>query len=401
MHDNRMRRLGELAALFLKLGVIGFGGPAAHIAMMEDEVVGRRGWLTRSHFLDLVGATNLIPGPNSTEMAIHVGFIRAGWAGLAVAGACFILPAVALATALAWAYVRFGTLPAAGPVLFGIKPAVLAIILLALWRLGKAALLRRHTLPLSVLGLAVGAAALAGLNEVLALLAGGLAGMLWLVWLERRAAHGESGGSPAVLLLPGAGLAELGRRLAGAAALLGGLAAGPAGVSLWRLGLFFLKVGAVLYGSGYVLVAFLEGGLVQDYAWLTQQQLLDAIAIGQFTPGPVLSTAAFIGYVLAGLPGAAVSAVAIFLPSFFFVAALNPIVPRLRESRWTAAFLDAVNVSAVALMAAVTVELARAILGDWPAWVILALASAAGLRWKINSAWLVLTGALIGWVLSR
>jgi len=372
-------RLVELARLFLKLGLIGFGGPAAHIAMMEEEVVERRRWLTREHFLDLVGATNLIPGPNSTEMAIHVGYLRAGWAGLLIAGLCFIIPAVLITTAFAWAYVTFGTLPRVVPFLFGIKPALIAIILAAVWRLGRSAV---KNVELWGLGSAVAVASLLGLDEVTVLLLGGVIGMLWL----------GRAGSLALL-------AWISAPATGIVAAAGGGSATAASVSLVKLGLFFLKVGAVLYGSGYVLVAFLEGGLVRDYGWLSEAQLLDAIAIGQLTPGPVLSTATFIGYILGGLPGAAVATAGIFLPSFIFVAALGLVLPRLRRSRWMAAFLDAVNVSSVALMAAVTVKLSVSTLTSWPAWVIAVAAAGAGLRWRINPTWLVLGGAVIGWAL--
>ncbi len=308
----------------------------------------------------------------------------------------FILPAVLLTTALAWVYVQFGALPQVAPFLYGIKPVVLAIILTALWRLGKTALRKRHRVSLLVIGLAVASAALLGLNGVIALLLGGLVGMLWLIWLDQ---HKPSGGGPALMSLAGV--------MAGGnlASTVSGLRPRPltvieSGVPLWELGLFFLKIGAVLYGSGYVLVAFLEGELVHDLGWLTQQQLLDAIAIGQFTPGPVLSTSAFIGYLIAGAPGAAVAAVAIFLPSFFFVAILNPLIPRLRRSQWTSAFLDAVNVSAVALMVAVLIRLAQVTLTSWPSWVIFLAAAVASFRWKINAAWLVLGGALAGCLLS-
>lgn len=375
---TRLGRLPALAALFLKLGIIGFGGPAAHIALMEEEVVARRGWLTREHFLDLVGATNLIPGPNSTEMAIHVGYVRAGWPGLLVAGAAFILPAVLITSAAAWAYVKYGSLPQVSPLLYGIKPVVLAVILGAVWRLGRSAVKGWRLL---VIGLAVIAAVLLGVNEIVALLLGGVLGMFWL---RLPAAGAGPGGLAALLALPGLpGLVQPG---------------GPAGVRLWDLGLFFLKIGSVLYGSGYVLVAFLEGGLVRDLGWLTQQQLLDAIALGQFTPGPVLSTATFVGYVLAGVPGAIVATLGIFAPSFLFVAILNPVVPRLRRWPWTAAFLDAINVSAIGLMVAVVAELAATTLTGWPAWVLAVGAAIAAVWWRVNPAWLVVGGAAVGWV---
>lgn len=383
MNSLAQNRLGELAKLFLKLGAIGFGGPAAHIAMMEDEIVRRRGWLTREQFLDLVGATNLIPGPNSTEMAIHVGYMYAGWLGLIIAGVCFILPAVLITAAFAWVYVDAGSLPQVSPLLYGIKPAVLAVILGAVWRLGKTALKNRKLLTVAV---AVAAAVLLGISEVAALLLGGLLGMLWL-----RA--GDKNNLP-----PAENTAIIAAGIFSGAAATGTPLGASLAVSppLWQLGLVFLKVGSVLFGSGYVLVAFLEGEIVNRYNWLSQQQLLDAIAMGQFTPGPVLSTATFIGYVIAGWAGAIVATVAIFLPSFFFVAALNPLIPRLRASRWASAFLDAVNVSSVALMAAVTVKLAWATLTDWRAVVIAAVAVLVAIRFRVNAAWLVLGGAIAG-----
>lgn len=384
-NDSVNRRLRQLARLHLKLGTIAFGGPAAHIAMLEDEVVARRGWMTREHFLDLVGATNLIPGPNSTEMAMHVGYERGGRPGLFVAGACFILPAVIITGALAWVYARYGTTPQLAPLLSGVKPAVIAVILGALWRLGRTAV---KGWPHAALGASVAIATLLGVNEVLALLVGGVVGAAALRALA------PTPGAPLVLV-------PFKRDLGGAKLIPAlGATAAAGGVSLWKLGLFFLKVGAVLYGSGYVLVAFLEGDLVEGFGWLTQSQLLDAIAIGQFTPGPVLSTATFIGFVIAGVPGAIVATLAIFLPSFLFVWILNPIIPRLRASPLTAHFLDAVNASAVGLMAAVTLTLARATLTDWTGWLIFAAAALLLLRFRLNAAWLVVGGGIVGWLLS-
>lgn len=374
-------RLLELARLFAKLGAIGFGGPAAHLALMEDEVVERRGWLTPQQFLDLVGATNLIPGPNSTEMAIHIGFLRAGWPGLLVAGASFVCPAVLVTGVFAWLYVRYGRLPAVEPWLFGIKPAVLAIIVMALARLwGKAV----KGPALWLIAGAVAVAVVLGVGEIPALLAGGVVGMLWL----RRGLRSAP--------LAAGGALVAGRADALPLAPLSAVLTAGAAVSLPALGLFFLKIGSVLYGGGYVLVAFLQGGLVERLGWLTQRQLLDAVAVGQFTPGPILSTATFVGYLLAGWPGALVSTVAVFLPSFGFVAALNPIVPKLRHSVWAGAFLDAVNASTVALMVAVVIELGWAIMTSWAA---LAIALASGVvlwRWRVNPAWVVLGAALVG-----
>jgi chromate transporter len=384
-----------LALLFLKLGAIGFGGPAAHIALMEDEVVRKRRWLTRQQFLDMLGMTNLIPGPNSTEMAINVGFARAGWAGLAVAGASFILPAALISAAVAWAYVRFGTLPLAESLLAGVKPAVIAVIAIAVWRLGKIAI---HDAWLGVLGALALAAFLLKLSPLLILAGGGLIGMA-----AKQARDLRRRGSGLTNLFPG--LILLKNPLSPPGFLPGAVIAASIisltkRVPLARLGWFFLKVGAVLYGGGYVLFAFVDQGLVRDHHWLTQQQVLDAIAVGQFTPGPVLSTATFIGYLLGGVWGAVIATVAIFLPSFFYVGALGPILPRLRRSPWMAAFLDSVNVCAVALMAGVTITLARDALRGWPMWAIALTALAVLWKWKINSAWVVLGGGLAGIVLA-
>jgi chromate transporter len=379
-----MRDIGQLALLFLRLGVTAFGGPAAHIAMMEDEVVKRRRWLERERFLDLLGATNLIPGPNSTEMAIHIGFVRGGVVGLAVAGVCFVFPAVLLTTGLAWVYVKFQTVPQVEALLYGIKPAVIVIIIGAVRRLGRTA---AKNSGLIVLGAIVMVVALLGVNEVFALLGGGVIGVLWHL-LRRWQKRGSS-----AMLLFGLPLFPLKGLI-----IVATTATKP--ISLTALGLFFLKVGCVLFGSGYVLVAFLQGDLVDGYGWLTQQQLLDAIAIGQFTPGPVLSTSAFIGYILAGMQGAAVAAVGIFAPSFLFVLITSPLIPKLRQSAVAGAFLDAVNASAIGVMAAVSIELARHTLTDWGAWVIAIGAAIVVFKFsKVNSAWLVLGGAIVGWVL--
>jgi chromate transporter len=372
-------RLRELAVLFLRLGLTAFGGPAAHIGMMEDEVVTRRGWLSRQHFLDLVGATSLIPGPNSTEMTMHIGYERAGWWGLAVSGSLFILPAAVLTGVLAWLYVQYGSLPAVAPLLVGIKPAVIAIIVTAVYRLGLKAVKNWQT---AVVGLGVLIAALWGVDEVIALLVGGVLGALLLRAIA---------GSAALLLLPVLPGGEL-RWLV--------LQEGETAVSLWSLGAFFLKIGAILYGSGYVLVAYLEGGLVEQLGWLTQAELLDAIAIGQFTPGPVLTTATFVGFIIAGVPGAIVATAGIFLPSFLFVLVLNPLIPKMRQSVWLSAFLDAVNVAAVGLMVAVLINLGRQTFISWQSVVIALLALLASVRFKVNSAWIVLGGAVLGYLLS-
>jgi chromate transporter len=385
-----MKNAAELIRLFLKLGASAFGGPAAHIAMMEEEVVNRRKWLTRERFLDLVGATNLIPGPNSTEMAIHIGYIRGGLSGLIVAGLSFILPAVIITGILAGIYVKIGTLPQASEFLFGIKPVVISIILAAVVRLGKTA---AKSIVLTIVGIGVCFASLMGINEILSLLCGGVIGIA--IYLFGDTTHKNVSGwlipvsiQPPLFLMHGK-----------AKAVAAVSATGIAAVSLWKLGLFFLKIGSVLYGSGYVLVAFLEGGLVRDYGWLTHQQLLDAVAIGQFTPGPVLSTATFVGYIVSGIPGALISTAAIFLPSFLFVLLLNPLIPRLRKSRTMSAFLDAVNISAIGLMASVVISLAGQTLTDWKAIVIAVSAVAAGMLLKVNNVWLIIGGAVAGWLL--
>ncbi len=385
--------------LFLKLGAISFGGPAAHIALMEDEVVRKRQWLTRQQYLDMLGLTNLIPGPNSTEMAINIGFMRAGWVGLVTAGASFILPAALITTVVAWAYVRFGTLPMTESLLAGVNPAVIAVITVSVWRLGKAAVKDAWLAVLGALALAV---FLMKLSPLLVLGGGGLLGMV----VERLRKLRADPSSDSTKL--SAGLVILTKSFALTKALPGMIVAAVAGsvlkrVPLARLAWFFLRVGAVLYGGGYVLFAFVEKGLVGDLHWLTQRQVLDAIAIGQFTPGPVLSTATFIGYLLGGMWGAAIATVAIFLPSFFYVAALGPILPKLRRSSWMAAFLDSANVCAVALMAGVTINLSGDALRGWPMWSI-ALASLAVLwRWKINPACVVLGGGVagLGWAALR
>jgi len=391
-------RLRELSALFLKLGCISFGGPAAHIALMDGEIVRKRRWVTQQQFLDMVGAANLIPGPTSTELAINVGFVRAGWAGLGVAGASFILPAALITGAFAWTYVRFGTLPQAASALGGIKPAVIAVIAIAIWRLGKTAV---RDVGLAALGFLSLAAFFLGLNPIAILLGGGIVGML-----ARRATARRGASAPLLsFTLPWRAFSVSAARKSWAVFLARFGAAVVAVVpvarpSLGRIALFFLKVGAVLYGGGYVLLAFLEQGLTREHAWLTHQQLLDAVAIGQFTPGPVLSTATFIGYILGGAPGAAVATVAIFLPSFFYVGLLAPVLFRLRQSAWMAAFLDSVNVSAVALMAGVTYRLVIDALRGWPSWLIAAAALAALLRWKVNPAWVVLGGGIAGLLLA-
>jgi len=379
MNRSLSQRLAEVAKLFLKLGITAFGGPAAHIAMMHDETVKRRKWLSDQEFLDLVGATNLIPGPNSTEMAIHVGFLRAGWPGLIIGGLCFILPAMLIVMALAWVYVRFGNIPQAGRVLYGIKPVVIAIIVQALWILGQKAVKGPLT---AVVGLVVLVSYFFGVNEIVLLFAGGL--LVMTGSNLRRLRKQVQGG----FLVPSmTGLNMLAPTT---------LAATPFGLPL--LFLTFLKIGAVLFGSGYVLLAFLRADFVVRFGWLTDHQLIDAIAIGQVTPGPVFTAATFIGFILAGVPGALLATLGIFLPSFVFVAVSNPLIPRIRNSAWISGLLDGVNAASLGLMAAVTWQLGRASLTD-PLTLLTALIAFGLLAlFKINWTWLIAGGAIIGFL---
>jgi chromate transporter len=374
----------ELAPLFLKLGTTAFGGPAAHIAMMEEEVVKRRKWITHEHFLDLLGATNLIPGPNSTEMAIHIGLVRAGWRGLIIAGACFILPAVLITLVLAHLYVTYGSVPQLGSFISGIRAAIIAVIAAAVFRLGKPILKNRLMV---VLGLLVVILNLLGLDEILLLLAAGAIGLAWNYRRQLQQTVSSLFGLGLLLSTP------LLVTLAG-----GNVATG--GATLAGLGLFFLKIGSILYGSGYVLVAFLQGGLVDARHWLTQTQLLDAIAVGQFTPGPVLSTSTFVGYLILGLPGAAVATTGIFLRSFIFVLISSPFIPRLRKSPLASGFLDGVNAASLGLMLAVTIILAGSTLASLSAWIIFLLATGGVIVWNFNAVWIVIGGALLSWCFS-
>jgi len=379
---NASRPLWEVARLFLKLGTTAFGGPAAHTALMEEEVVRRRKWLTPDEFLDLLGATNLIPGPNSTELAIHIGHRRAGWPGLIVAGVCFILPAMLIVSIIAWAYVRFGKLPETTALLYGVKPVIIAIVLQALWNLCKSAV---KTKLLAGVGMIAAAASFADVNELLILFGCGFA-LLAFRASNKSKPTAAGGFTPLFANLPGTSTTV--------AAATGVVVAAPFSLNLMFF--FFLKVGAVLFGSGYVLLAFLRADLVERWHWLTENQLLDAIAVGQFTPGPVFTTATFIGYLLNGPSGAALATVGIFLPAFVFVALSAPLIPRLRASPFAGAFLDGVNVASLALMAVVTWQLGATALTDWLTVTLVLAATVLLLRWRINSAWLVLGGAIIG-----
>ncbi len=378
----------ELALVFFKLGTIAFGGPAAHIAMMEDEFVRRRQWLTEAEFLERLGMANLIPGPSSTEVAIFIGYNKRGWAGLLVAGCCFIIPAAILVTAIAAVYVRFGSLPQVEGVLYGIKPAVIAIILQAVWNLGRTAV---KTKLLAVVGVIAVVLDAAGISPLVVLAIAAIASCAAL-WFKRQGAAAQA----AIPLfrrpgwLPGVLFGTLAATAAGATAV-------P--VSMLRLFLSFLKIGSVVFGSGYVLLAFLRTEFISHLHWLTEKQLIDAVAVGQFTPGPVFTTATFIGYLIAGIPGAAVSTVGIFVPGFVFVALSGPLLPRLRRYPLAVALLDGVVVGSLALMAVVAWQLGRAAIVDWRTFMILMASAVVLLRFRVNSAWVIAGAAVSGWLL--
>ena len=382
---NPATSLRELATLFLRMGTTAFGGPAAHIALLEDEVVRRRQWMTRERFLDYVSAANLIPGPNSTELVLHIGRARGGWPGLFVAGVCFIAPAMFIIAVVAWAYVRYGSLPDAAGLLYGIKPVVMSIVAMALWSLGLAAM---KTAPLAIVGALAGLLVASGAHELVVL--AGAGAVMGIARISRSGAPGP----PALTIV-----AALSAPAAAAAGMHA--TAGVAPFALPQLFLVFAKAGAVLFGSGYVLLAFLRADLVERLRWLTEPQLLDAIAIGQVMPGPLFTTATFIGFVLGGPSGAIVATVGIFLPAFVFVAISGPIVPRLRQSVAAAAVLDGVNVASFALMAVVSWQLGRAAFIDmWT--VALALVSLIVLvRFRVNSAWLIALGGVFGWLVRQ
>jgi chromate transporter len=370
MAESTPSRLPELFRFFLRLGLTAFGGPAAHIALMETEAVERRRWITRQRFLDLLGSCNLLPGPSSTQVAMALGYTRAGWPGLAIAGACFITPAALCTLALAWAYVRYGHLAQAQGLLYGAKPVMVAIIAQAIWRLGRMAL---RTLPLLAAGILCFVASLTGAAPFLILL---IAGGLFAVWAARHSFGQKTRG---IFLLPQA------------------LASAPAAApGLLSIALVFLKLGVVVFGSGYVLLAFLQADLVDRLHWVTKTQLLDAITAGQITPGPLFATATFLGYLVHGCSGALAATIAIFLPSFFMAGLVAAMAGRLRQSPVLAGFLDGVNAAAVALMAAVTLTLGRAALIDAWTWAIAAISALLLLFFKMNATWLILAGAALG-----
>jgi chromate transporter len=375
----------EVLIAFLKLGFTAFGGPAAHIGLFRDEFVRRRKWITDEAFLDLLGATNLIPGPNSTEMAIHIGFEQAGWLGLIAGGLGFIVPAMLIVLVLSWLYVQYGSTPQAAWLLYGVKPVMIAIILQALWELGRKAI--KDTLTVFI-GLACLILYFWGVNEILLMFAGGFVVMLIRNWTRLRSV------TPSMLLPLRFDMTSLPNAAFSTPLLV------PVSFSLSTLFLTFLKIGAILYGSGYVLIAFLRADFVERLHWLTESQLIDAIAIGQITPGPLFTSATFIGYILGGVPAALLATLGIFLAPFIFVAISNPIIPKLRQSPWAGSLLDGVIVASLGLMAAVTFQLGQASLIDIPTLLIFA-GSAVALFWfKVNSTWLIFGGALIGLLVS-
>jgi chromate transporter len=390
----------ELALLFLRLGFTAFGGPAAHIAMMRHEVVERRKWMRNERFVDLIGVANMIPGPSSTELAIYLGYLRAGWLGLLLAGVCFIGPAMLIVLALAWAYVMYGSLPQVAWLFYGIQPVVVAIIAQAIGNLGRTIF---KSIWAGVLAVLLFALYLLGMNILLLLFGGAiLFALLRLSYQRWRPTQQKPGSGIKSLFLAGTP-ALLRMKYAALTSLFVGLAPAVVPFSLLLLFLIFLKMGAMVYGSGYTLLAFLRADLVQSLHWLTDKQLLDAVSIGQFTPGPVFTTATFIGYVLGGWPGALLATLGIFLPSFLFIILIHPIAARLRQKVWTAALLDGANIAALALMAGVLFQIGQHALIDLFTWLLALISLALLLRFKFNSAWLILAGAAFGllrfWVL--
>jgi chromate transporter len=367
----------ELAFVFLKLGTIAFGGPAAHIAMMEDEFVRKRQWITAADFLDRVGAANLIPGPSSTEVAIFIGHAKRGWAGLLVAGCCFIIPAAVLVALIAAVYVRFGSLPQVAGILVAIKPVVIAIILQALWSLARTAIKTKTLACIGVISVALSGV---GIAPLIILASAGIASVA-ARWLDRRE-HAT------LLAIP------LTRPLFLLLGTTAALAIVP--VTMLRLLLSFLKIGSVVFGSGYVLLAFLRAEFIDRLHWITEKQLIDAVAVGQFTPGPVFTTATFIGYLVAGIPGAVVATLGIFLPGFLLVVVSGPLIPKIRRSPTAGAMLDGVVVGSLALMAVVAAQLGRAAIMDWFTAVIFVASAVALIRFRVNSVWLIVGAVLIG-----
>jgi chromate transporter len=385
--EIRDASLGELALAFLKLGTIAFGGPAAHLAMMEEEFVRRRRWITQADFLDRMAAANLIPGPSSTETTIFIGQLKRGWRGLIVAGSCFLLPAAVIVSLIAWAYVRYGALPQVAGMLYAIKPVVVAIVIQALWKLSRTGVRTKFLAAIAALAVVLN---LFGLGPIVVLLIAGAiaAAALWLR-IKTKTKMNARPTAVSVAALP----------KFFAAALVTAATAAVLPFSLGRLFLSFLKIGSVIFGSGYVLLAFLQSEFVERLHWLTEKQLIDAVAVGQFTPGPVFTTATFIGYILGGWLGAIVATVGIFLPGFLLVAASGPLIPRIRRSPVISSALDGVVAGSLALMAVVTWQLGKAAIVDRMTIAILAVSAVALLRFRVNSVWLIAAAAVGGWAL--
>lgn len=385
--QEQHKRLKEIALVFLKLGTIAFGGPAAHVAMMDDEIVKKRKWLEKDKFMDLYGATNLLPGPNSTELAIHLGLERGGWRGLILAGSCFILPAMIIVMLVAGLYSRFGTLPEVAGIMYGIKPVIIAIILQALFRLGQTTIKNAAT---GLVGIAVIGLSFLGFHELILLFA---AGFIMMIITNRSRLLDKGSGlhsiSPIIALYTGSQISHL---------LTGGEADKAMGLS--RLFLTFLKIGSVLYGSGYVLLAFLEADFVERYGVLTAKQLLDAVSVGQITPGPVFTTATFIGYIIHGGWGGILATIGIFLPAFILVGLVNPYIGRLRSSVWISGILDGINVASWGLMTVVSWKLTVSAVVDVPTVLLTLISIFLVFRYKINSAWLVLGGGIAGYLIA-
>jgi len=379
--------LKALALFFLRLGTTAFGGPAAHIAMMEDELVRRRRWVAREKFLDLLGAANLIPGLSSTELAIFIGYLCQGWGGLLLGGLCFILPAMIIVIGFAWAYVQFGSLPQVTWLFYGVKPVVIAIVLQAMWQLGRTAIKNQYLGALAIAGIILN---LMGINILVILFGIGMVSGIWQGLSQDRSRNWL----PLLIMLTAAGGFLLAAYFA-----TGLYSTGKVPFGWLPLFLFFVKVGSIVFGSGYVLLAFLQADLVNHWHWLTTTQLLDAIAVGQVTPGPVFTSATFIGYLLAGLPGALLATAGIFLPSFILVAFVGPLLPRLRQSAVAGAFLDGVIVASLALMVVVTWHLGREAIIDLPTALLAMLSAVMLMRFRWNSVWLVIGGAIIGLLL--
>lgn len=376
--DEQKNRLKEISLVFLKLGITSFGGPVAHVAMMEDEIVRNRKWLTKEKFLDLYGATNLIPGPNSTELAIHLGYERGGWLGLILAGACFILPAMLIVLSFSIMYARYGALPEISNILYGVKPVIIAIVLQAFIRLGQSAIKSRTT---AIIGGAVIILSLLGVNEILLLF---LAGLFMLISTDSFKFNKSKFLSLAPTLMPLAVLSQIQLQ--------------KTGMGISKVFLSFVKIGSILYGSGYVLLAFLEAEFVEKFGVLTNQQILDAVAVGQFTPGPVFTTATFIGYLVLGIPGAIAATIGIFLPAFLLVGILNPFVPKLRSSKALSNILDGINVASWGLMAVVSWKLGVSAVIDIPTAILAIISLFIVFKYKINSAVIVLFGGIAGLV---